>query len=168
MSREEVLITAAVVAAVSTSALLVLAFVLLARMRTQLSAMRRELDLASIEPQDDPQPVAARYVITEVGEPACPGPVSESEPVPVVVAEPIDGRLFTDIVVRETVVKAQGLVYGPRRTLDPATRNRIRFEMKREIKRARKQRRDDLKAALRDFQARERAAGIVEDEEDAA
>lgn len=84
------------------------------------------------------------------------------------VAEPIDGRLFTDIVVRETVVKAQGLVYGLRRALDPATRNRIRFEMKREIKRARKQRRDDLKAALRDFQARERGSGIVEDEEDAA
>ena len=76
---------------------------------------------------------------------------------PGVVQGRIDGVLFADIVAREGVIKAAGLVHGVRRALDPETRNRIRFEMKREVKRSRRQRRADLKAALRDLQARERA-----------
>lgn len=90
-----------------------------------------------------------------------------------VVAERIDGRLFADIVARETVVKAASWTHGVRRALAPEVRHRIRFEMRRELKRARKQRRSDLKAALRDLQARERAAmqaelGQDRDEGDAA
>jgi hypothetical protein len=86
-----------------------------------------------------------------------------------VAAERIDGRLFADIVAREAVVKAASWTHGVRRALAPEVRNRIRFEMRREVKRARKQRRADLKAALRDLQARERAAMRAErDEGDAA
>lgn len=70
----------------------------------------------------------------------------------------IDGRLFTDIVAREATVKAAGLWHGLRVALTPENRNRIRFEMKQEVKRSRRQRRDDLKVALRDLRARERAA----------
>jgi len=69
----------------------------------------------------------------------------------------IDGRLFADIVARESAIKAVGLAHGLRRALAPEVRNRIRFEMGREVQRARKQRRADLKAALREFRARERA-----------
>jgi hypothetical protein len=69
----------------------------------------------------------------------------------------IDGKLFADIVARESAIKAVGLAHGLRRALAPEVRNRIRFEMKREVLRARKQRRADLKAALREFRARERA-----------
>jgi hypothetical protein len=71
---------------------------------------------------------------------------------------PVDGAAFADIVLRETVVKAASLAHGVRRGLAPATRNRIRFEMKQEVRRARKQRRADLKAAQRDLHARQRAA----------
>ena len=39
----------------------------------------------------------------------------------------------------------------------PETRNRIRFEMRREVKRARKQRRADLREARREWEARQRA-----------
>lgn len=92
----------------------------------------------------DPQ----SYVITHLGD-------EEPEATPVVGR--IDGKLFADIVARESVIKAAGLVHGLRRALTPEARNRIRFEMGREIKRARKQRRADLKAALREFRARERA-----------
>ena len=77
--------------------------------------------------------------------PYLPGP---SEP---------DGKLFADIVARESVIKVAGLAAGLRRALAPEIRNRIRFEMRREVLRARKQRRAELKAALRDFRARERA-----------
>jgi hypothetical protein len=76
----------------------------------------------------------------------------------------IDGRLFADLVARESAIKAAGLVHGLRRALTPENRNRIRFEMRREVKRSRRQRRADLKAALRDLQARERRA-MAEDED---
>lgn len=103
-----------------------------------------EESLARGRTAPDPQ----SYVITHLGD-------EEPEATPVVGR--IDGKLFADIVARESVIKAAGLVHGLRRALRPEARNRIRFEMGREIKRARKQRRADLKAALREFRARERA-----------
>ena len=48
-------------------------------------------------------------------------------------------------MLRESLVKAASLGYGVRRALAPETRNRIRFEMKREVKRSRRQRRAELK-----------------------
>ncbi|QIK76746.1 hypothetical protein [Nocardioides piscis] len=70
----------------------------------------------------------------------------------------IDGALFADIVARETTIKAAGLAHGLRRALSAQSRNRIRFEMRQQVRRSRKQRRADLKTALRDLQAREDAA----------
>ena len=87
------------------------------------------------------------FVITQVGEP---------DEVPV--ARPIDGRLFTDIVARETVVKAAGWTHGLRRALSPESRNRIRFAVRQETRRAGRERRAETKQALREFRARERAA----------
>jgi hypothetical protein len=69
----------------------------------------------------------------------------------------VEGTVFVHTVLRETVVKAASFAHGVRRGLAPATRNRIRFEMKQEVRRARKQRRADLKAAQRDLRARQRA-----------
>ena len=91
--------------------------------------------------------VLLEFVITELG---------QDEPQP----EPahLDGPAFADVVLRETVVKAASLAHGVRRGLAPANRNRIRFEMKQEVRRARKQRRADLKAAQRDLHARQRAS----------
>ncbi len=89
----------------------------------------------------------AEFVITGLGD------ATSSEPGP---DARVDGALFADIVLRETVVKAASLAHGVRRGLAPATRNRIRFEMKQEVRRARKQRRADLKAAQRDLHARQR------------
>lgn len=74
------------------------------------------------------------------------------------VARPIDGRLFTDIVVRETVVKAASWTHGLRRALSAETRNRIRFEVRQETRRSGRERRAETKQALREFRARERAA----------
>jgi hypothetical protein len=69
----------------------------------------------------------------------------------------VPGPLFADLVLRESVVQAASLASGLRRALAPETRNRIRFEMKREVKRARKQRRADLRRARREWEARQRA-----------
>ena len=72
--------------------------------------------------------------------------------------------LFADLVLRETVVKAASLAHGVRRALAPETRNRIRFEMRREVKRSRKQRRADTREARREWEARQRAASDADDE----
>ena len=68
----------------------------------------------------------------------------------------VDG--VAEIVARESVVKAAGLAAGLRRALAPETRNRIRFEVRQETRRAGRERRAETKQALREFRARERAA----------
>ncbi len=75
-----------------------------------------------------------------------------SEPAPA-----LETKLFADVVLRETVVKAASFAYGLRRGLAPANRNRIWFEMRREVKRARKHRKAEEREAIREWRARRRA-----------
>ena len=98
--------------------------------------------------------VDGEYVITRIG---------NADVVEVV--DPPDAKLFADIVLRETVVKAASFAHGVRRGLSPEIRNKMWFEMRREVRRARKQRRADHKEAQREWKARQRAAL---DEDDAA
>ena len=97
---------------------------------------------------DTPEPprVEPEYVITHLGEPV---EEPEIEAVPTVAP-----GLFADLVLRETVVQTASLFHGVRRALSPENRNRIRFEMRREVKRSRKQRRADIREARREWEAR--------------
>ena len=132
---------------------LALAFVV-RRLGARVSTLEAALAAAAEARAEEtaPHPAAAvepaSYVITGIDR-------VEDEP-PVAVQGRIDGALFADIVARESAIRAAGIAHGLRRALAPEARNRIRFEMRREVKRSRKQRRADLKAALRDMQARER------------
>jgi hypothetical protein len=96
----------------------------------------------------DAKPVAPEYVITRVGEPE-----PEPEPVPTVPAP-----VFADLLLKESVVQTASLFQGLRRALSPETRNRIRFQMRQEVKRSRKQRRTELREVRREWAARQRAA----------
>ena len=108
---------------------------------------------------------ASTYVITGLDPHATDGGQLGRAPV----AAPIDGRLFADIVARETVVKAASWTAGLRRALSPESRNRIRFQVRQETRRAGRERRAETKQALREFRARERAAaGRTEVGEDVA
>ena len=121
----------------------------LRRVEGRLAALEsRGLDTGSPGSTTEPLPVvsADEFVITRLGEP-------EPEPAPT-----LETRLFADVVLRETVVKAASLAYGVRRGLSPANRNRIWFEMRREVKRARKERKAEEREAIRDWRARQRAA----------
>ena len=124
-----------------------------ARSRTEVQDLRERLERLE-EREARPAPAAApptppvEFVITDLGRTREPAP----EPAR------LDGAAFADVVLKETVVKAASLAHGVRRGLAPATRNRIRFEMKQEVRRSRKQRRADLKAAQRDLHARQRAS----------
>ncbi len=159
MSVEQIWL--AVAAGGALALVLLVACALLWRNSRRLAARLAKLEAGLAEqsagtPHAAAAPVAtpeagqsAAYVITAIDEVA-------DEPAPGVPAR-IDGALFADIVARETLIKAAALAHGLRRGLSAETRNRIRFEMRREVKRSRKQRRADFKAALRDYQARDRA-----------
>ena len=57
----------------------------------------------------------------------------------------VPGPVFADLLLKETVVQTASLFHGLRRALSPETRNRIRFHMRQEVKRSRKQRRAELR-----------------------
>lgn len=133
---------------------LLVACALLWRTTRRLATRIDHLELERRTPHSTARHVVAEpspYVITGLDDDEV---VTDVE---AVVPSRIDGALFADIVARESVLKAAGLAHGLRRALSAETRNRIRFEMKREVKRSRKQRRADLKSAMRDFHTRERS-----------
>ncbi|WP_183092339.1 hypothetical protein [Nocardioides stalactiti] len=112
----------------------------------QLEEARRTLRLSDLTIVDDKD-----YVITQLGQrKAAGGPLALVPTVP--------GPVFVDILLRESLVRTASLAAGLRRAMAPEVRNRIRFEMKREVKRSRKQRKVDTKQAVREWEARQRAA----------
>lgn len=114
--------------------------------RAALVARLEELERAGPAPHVRAE--AAEFVITDVG--AAHG----AEPAPA--AGRIEGRLFADLVLRESVVKAAAWGHGVRRVLSPEVRSRLRSEMRRETKRSARRRKADVREALRQYYARER------------
>jgi len=136
--------------------LLVVALRSRAESRRQLAAalaetaeLRRRLDLFAEQLEQSAavqraQAAEAAYVITDAGEPR---------------PEPnVPDRVVLSATVGEPLVKVVSFGHGMRRALSPESRNRIWFEMRREVRRARKQRRREMKEAWRRMQAEERAA----------
>ncbi len=101
-------------------------------------------------------PADSAYVITGVNPAVAPEHVAP-------VAQPIEGRLFADIVAREAVVTAASWTAGLRRALSASNRNRIRFEVRQETRRATRERRVEAKQALREFRERERSGALAGD-----
>ena len=161
MTTEQVWLGAGCAAA-TVLALVALALALAARRRALRAeslvdelaarlARLHEADAPAAErshPSADPDPTA--YVITRVDQPA--SALAATTPV----ARPIDGRLFVDVVARESVVKAASWTHGLRRALSAESRNRVRFAVRQETRRAGRDRRAETKQALREFRARER------------
>ncbi len=116
-------------------------------LRAQVGAIEQRLG-AQADPDGRARADEQEYVITRLGDLDAEAEVDGAPTVP--------GPLFADLVLRESVVQAASLAAGLRRALAPAHLNRVRFEMRREIKRARKQRRADLRQARREFEARGR------------
>ncbi|GAB3079752.1 hypothetical protein [Nocardioides zeae] len=165
-----------------------------AELRSEIDAVRRTLTTATPgvargdggahehaggdRPRDAAREARARhapappsYVITRLGgelsEPAGADGDAAAGGAPrrtVEVAGRVDGKLFADLLLRETLVRVGAVAHGARRALAPETRNRIRFEMRREVKRSRKERRAEVRQARRELHARQRreAQGLGE------
>lgn len=126
-----------------------------AELETRLSSLAAEVVRLSSRRQSatDADAVPAEFRITTLGEEDAEHPDAAVPTVPTVPAP-----LFADTVLRETVVHATSMAAGLRRALAPETRARIRIEMRREVKRARKERRTEAKRLLREQAARQRTA----------
>lgn len=129
-----------------------------ARAEARAAALEERVALLGSPVAEAPRPVAeadtSTFVITHLGE----HDAVERE---TAVAQPIDGRLFADIVARETVVKAASWTHGLRRALSAESRNRIRFQVRQETRQAGRERKAELKQALREHRARRRDAGFA-------
>ncbi len=97
-------------------------------------------------------PAAREYLITALpdGSAASAADLAPVEP------HRLGAGEFTSLAVGESLVRIVSFGYGVRRALTPENRNRIRFEVRREVRRSRKQRRRDLKEAKRDLRAQAR------------
>jgi hypothetical protein len=104
---------------------------------------------------DEDEAAPPEFVITRIGE-------VEAEPAPES-APTVPAPVFADLLLKETVVQTASLFQGLRRALDPETRNRIRFHMRQEVKRSRKQRRAELREVRREWAARQRAGMAAEE-----
>lgn len=123
----------------------------LAQIEAQMEARFAEDPLVAERAGREPVLAEREYLITDLGR--------DARQVAPIVPAPV----FVDIVLRESLIRTAALAAGLRRALSPEVRNRVRFEMRREVKRARKQRKDDLRTARREFEARQRAeAGASE------
>jgi hypothetical protein len=77
-------------------------------------------------------------------------------------------RDFASVALAESALRVASLAYGVRRALLPESRNRIRFEMGREVKRARRERRRGAKEARRRQRADFHSSAVSRHAEDAA
>ena len=119
------------------------------RLRQRVEGIEHKLSVTPAAPE------ASGFVITDVGGYALPSDGVDArvhDSLPAVPAR-IEGRLFADLVLRDTVVKVAGLAHGVRRALAPENRFRMRYEFGREVKRSRRARRAELREARRHLQS---------------
>jgi hypothetical protein len=107
---------------------------------------------ARLEP-DHADPHRAEFVITHVGEPEGPTGAAGGAVVP--------DRIVLSATLGEPLVRTAAFAHGVRRALSAESRNRIWFEMRREVRANRRRRRRLVKDYLRDSRARERAEESV-------
>ena len=136
-------------------------------LEAMLAAAQRESDLlrgrleeinarAVPRPADRPAPARsveeqADFVITHVGEP-------EPEAAAPTRGIAVPDRLVLSATLGEPLVKVAALSHGVRRALSAESRNRIWFEMRREVRASRRRRRLLRKRLERDYRARVRAS----------
>jgi hypothetical protein len=96
----------------------------------------------------------ADFVITHVGE---PGEAAREDLTPLAVPD----RLVLSATLGEPLVKVAAFSHGVRRALSAESRNRIWFEMRREVRSARRRRLRLRKDLMREYRARQRAMDDV-------
>ncbi len=117
------------------------------RLERQVEELERALRRFRAEARETGDDSA--FVVTEAGVVRLTDPSAEAEPV---AARPVPDQVVLSATLGEPLVKAAAFSHGVRRALSAESRNRIRFAMRQEVRRSRRQRRRDMKAAYRAMQ----------------
>jgi len=117
------------------------------QLRDQAARLEEAARVPAVTVVDDRE-----YVISRLGERRVATGARGALPLPTVPGQPV-----VDALLRESLIRTASLAAGVRRALAPEVRNRVRFEMRREVKRSRKERRLRLRLARRELHARQRA-----------
>ena len=113
------------------------------RLRGRVEELSRAVEVPTTH-----RPSGEEFVITSLGdEPSAPAAAHGLAPAD------LSAPAFASLAARESLIRLVSLGHGVRRALSAESRNRIRFEVGREIRRARKVRRRDLKEARRHLRA---------------
>lgn len=127
--------------------------------RAELVALERRLDGLTQgfppPPAGPDRPGDQDYLITSLVDRPSPARGERSAEDPTGLVHPLTGREFASVALAESLVRAISVVHGVRRATSAENRNRIRFEMGREVKRARQSRRRELKDARRHLRAQQ-------------
>jgi hypothetical protein len=123
----------------------------LAETRAESTELRARLDeLERTARRREVSPVLpAEFLITDAGDTRLPDREPPSVP----------DRVVLSATLGEPLVRALALAHGVRRALSAESRNRIRFAMRQEVRRTRRQRRREMKDAWRRMQSEQRTAG---------
>ncbi len=116
-------------------------------LRDRVERLSEDIAAARVAEAAVPVVPQAEYLITTAGSPG-----DDAKGLPAV-----PDRAVLSVTLGEPLVKAMAFGYGVRKALSPESRNRITFEMRREVKRARKERRRAAKRSARATAARDRA-----------
>jgi CTP:molybdopterin cytidylyltransferase MocA len=123
----------------------------LADSREELAAVQQRLDGLARSMAAPVRAEPHEFVITTAGESSPDTPVHV--PQAAVPSTPLDARAFASVALGESLVTLVALGHGLRRALAAENRNRIAFEMRREVRRSRKRRKRDVKEAKRHLRA---------------
>lgn len=126
---------------------------MLAAAQRESDDLRARLEELSARHPEIVSPTAANapaYLITDAGS-------GTAVDVPGVEAIAVPDRLVLSATLGAPLVKVAAFGHGLRRALNPENRNRIRFEMRREVRAARKRRRQRVKDYQRAVRAEDRA-----------
>jgi hypothetical protein len=113
-----------------------------AELRRRLDALTEQLERSA--ERERQRAVEAAYVITDAG-------ADRPEP-------NVPDRVVLSATVGEPLVKVVSFGHGLRRALSAESRNRIWFEMRREVRASRRRRRREMKEFVRRARAAERAS----------
>lgn len=129
----------------------------LARSREELAALRARLDALTVLP-GKADPAGQQIVITDLSD--APAGRAVERRAEAASPRPLDITAggFASLAVGGSMVKVVALGHGLRRALTAESRNRIAFEMRRELRRSRKERKREIREARRYLRAEDRAA----------
>jgi hypothetical protein len=136
------------------------------RVRRELAGSRAEVEslsaridqlaeLLAAQAAERAAPPDTGYLITSAGQPVGIGGAADAGADDTAAARRASGGVVS-VTLAEPLVKAVALGYGLRRALTAESRNRIVFEMRREIRRSRRHRRRETKRARQALRRAER------------